>query len=479
MSDVKLHTDGIRAAQSQWASLTIDERCETLRAIGESFAGRAETIVARVCEETQKSQVDAWFADLIPNVDLFTYWTGEGKKYLREEKVGLSSLKFPGKIAKLRYEPKGIVGLITPWNYPVALPLRSLIPALLAGNAVLFKPSEVTPSTGDLLASIFNEYLPSGLLTVVHGAKDAGEAVVDASDHVIFIGSVETGRAVATRCAQALKTVSLELGGKDAALVLADCDLGRTAQGILWGAMSNSGQNCASIERVYVEEEVYQPFLETLTRLASGIKVHPVATQAQDQKVREHLDDAVKEGGSLVGTYPGPVLVTNAPEHAAIVQDETFGPVCVVASVPSAREGMRRANQSRYGLTTSIWTKSEKRAMELADEADTGVVSINNVALTGAMPFAPWSGRRASGAGVTNSHLAIREMVQPKFVLYDSNKDPEVWWFPATDQAISLARTTLAWLTAKPFSKIGKTFKVLGAMKERIRDQKKHLDKHS
>ena len=446
MSEIKLHTDGIRAAQSQWASLSIEDRCETLRAIGESFAGRAETIVARVCEETQKSQVDAWFADLIPNVDLFTYWTGEGKQYLRDEKVSLSSLKFPGKLAKLRYEPKGIVGLITPWNYPVALPLRSLIPALLAGNAVLFKPSEVTPSTGDLIASIFNEFLPSGLLTVVHGAKDAGEAVVDASDHVIFIGSVETGRIVATRCAQALKTVSLELGGKDAALVLADCDLPRTAQGILWGAMSNSGQNCASIERVYVEEEIYEPFLQALTKLAESVSVHPVATTAQDAKVRAHLDDAVQQGGMLIGSYPGPVLVTNVPEESTIVREETFGPVCVVTPVPSAREGMRRANKSQYGLTTSIWTKDEKRGMELSKEADTGVVSINNVALTGAMPFAPWSGRRASGAGVTNSHLAIREMVQPKFVLYDSNKDPEVWWFPATDQAISLARTTLAWL---------------------------------
>jgi acyl-CoA reductase-like NAD-dependent aldehyde dehydrogenase len=479
MSEPRLHTDGIRAAQSQWASLGIEERAETLRAIGDTFAGRAETLIARVCEETQKSQVDAWFADLIPNIDLFTYWAGPGKKHLREESVGLSSLKFPGKVAKLRYEPKGIVGLITPWNYPVALPLRSLIPALLAGNAVLFKPSEVTPSTGDLLASIFNEYLPTGLLTVVHGAKDAGEAVVDASDHVIFIGSVETGRSVATRCAQSLKTVSLELGGKDAALVLADCDIGRTAQGILWGAMSNSGQNCASIERVYVEEEVYQPFLDALTSLAQGVTVHPVATSTQNKKVESHLEDAVARGGKLIGTYPGPVLVTDVPEDAAIVQDETFGPVCVVSSVPSAREGIRRSNQSRYGLTTSIWTKNEKRAMELAEEADTGVVSINNVALTGAMPFAPWSGRRESGSGVTNSHLAIREMVQSKFILYDSNKDPEVWWFPATDQALELARTTVAWLTAKPFSKIGKTFKVLGAMKARIKDQKEHLKKHS
>lgn len=479
MSDVRLHTDGIRAAQSQWAALPIEERCDVLRAIGRSFAGRAETIVARVCEETRKSEVDAWFADLIPNVDLFTYWTGEGKKALKDEKVSLSSLKFPGKLARLSYEPKGIVGLITPWNYPVALPLRSLIPALLAGNAVLFKPSEVTPSTGDLLASIFNEFLPTGVLTVVHGAREEGEAVVDASDHVIFIGSVETGRSVATRCAQALKTVSLELGGKDAALVLADCDLERTAQGILWGAMSNSGQNCASIERVYVEDEIYETFVKTITQLSKGITVHPVATEMQDEKVKKHLADAVDSGASLIGSYPGPVWVTNADENALVVNDETFGPVCVIAAVSSARDGMRRANQGRYGLSTSIWTRNEKRAMQLAEEADTGVVSINNVALTAAMPFAPWSGRHHSGSGVTNSHLAIREMVQPKFVLYDSNSDPEVWWFPATDQALSLARTTLSWLTAKPLSKLGKTFAVLGAMKGRIREQKKHLKEHS
>lgn len=475
MSEVRLHTDGIRAAQSQWAALDIDDRAHILGHVSAAFSARAETLVARVCEETQKSPVDAWFADIVPNIDLFTYWTTAGKKHLRDEKVKLSSLKFPGKIASLRYEPKGIVGLITPWNYPLALPLRALLPALLAGNAVLFKPSEITPSTGDLLASIFNEHLPSGLLTVVHGTKEAGEAVIDASDHIVFIGSVETGRKVAVRCAEQLKSVSLELGGKDAAIVLEDCDLKRSAQGVLWGAMSNSGQNCAAIERVYVEAGIYEDFLRTLTQLAENIEVRPVATQAQDAKVRAHLQEATEQGATLHGSYPGAVILTDTPESAAVVTDETFGPVCVVTSVASAREGMRRANASRYGLTTSIWTQNETKGMALAKEADSGVVSINNVALTAAMPFAPWSGRGASGSGVTNSHLAVREMVHPKFVLYDSNPDPEVWWFPASDQAVELARTTLDWLIAKPLAKIGKTFKVLVAIKSRLKEQKEFV----
>jgi acyl-CoA reductase-like NAD-dependent aldehyde dehydrogenase len=464
-----------REAGAQWGQISIKDRADVLRAIGRDFAERATDVVNIVRLETSKSALDAWFADIIPNIDLFTYWTSKGPAFLADEKAPLSALKFPGKKGVLRWEPRGLVGLITPWNYPVALALRNLVPALLAGNAVLFKPSEVTPKSGDLVAEIFNKHLPAHVLTVVHGEAEAGQKVVDEADHVIFIGSVETGRKVGIRCAEQLKSVSLELGGKDAAVVLADCDLTRTAQGLVWGSMSNSGQNCAAVERIYAENAIYEPLLTEMKRLTSQIEVAPVTTATQDAKIKAQLADAEAKGATLHGTYPGPVLITDVPEDAQVVLEETFGPLVVIVPVTSGEEGMSKANKSIFGLTTSIWTEDQAKAAALTQQAESGVVTVNNVAVTAAMPFAPWSGRGASGHGVTNSQLAIREMSQPKFVLTDSNRDPEVWWYPATTQAIDLARDTLSWLVATPFKKIGATIKVLGGIKRRLKDQKSQL----
>jgi acyl-CoA reductase-like NAD-dependent aldehyde dehydrogenase len=462
----------LRGAQRAWATRSLDDRCEAVRALGEHFARRAEEVAATVVAETQKDPVDAWFSDVVPNLSLFSYWTGAGAKALDPEPAPISQLEFPKKKGYIAYEPVGIVGLITPWNYPAALALRTLVPALVAGNGVLMKPSEVTPRTGRLLAEIFaSGALPTGLVAVVDGAAEAGEAVIDASDHVVFIGSVATGRKVAARAAAQLKSVSLELGGKDAAIVLADCDFDRTVAGVFWGAMANSGQNCAAIERCFVETSIYPRFVAALADLARTTPIAPVATPAQDAVVRRHLDDAKARGAKLHGTYPGAVILEDVPADALIATEETFGPVLPVWSVASSEVALERANASVYGLGTSFWTRDTARAEALAKRATTGVVAINNVACTAAMPFAPWSGRRLSGHGVTNSHLALRELSRPKFVLVDKNAVPEVWWHPFDEQAVALARQSLGWLAATGMDKLGRTLSLLSAMKKRTAAQ--------
>ena len=467
----------IHAAQAAWGAQPLSRRGHYLKRIGKAFAQRAQAIVDTVALETRKNEGDAWFADVVPNLDLFSYWTGPGLAAIKPRTMPLSRLKFPKKRAKLSYEPRGIIGLISPWNYPVALPLRTLVPALMAGNAVLFKPSEVTPQTGELIAEIFNAVLPPGLVTVVQGSAEAGEAVIDQADHVVFIGSVATGRKVAMRCAEQLKEVSLELGGKDAAIVCADCHFERTLQGVFWGATSNSGQNCAAIERVYVERSLYPRFVDGLVRLAGQANVAPVATDAQDAIVKAHLQDALARGATAHGSYPGAVVLTDVPDDALVLNEETFGPLIPVIPVPSAGEGLRRANAVRFGLTTSIWTTNHNKGQRLATHATTGTVTVNNCSLTAAMPFAPWSGRGESGGGVTNSHLAILDMVHPKFTLFDANSDPEAWWYPMSHQASALARDSVAWLTAEGTAKIAQTVALLRAMKQRISEQSRWFNR--
>jgi acyl-CoA reductase-like NAD-dependent aldehyde dehydrogenase len=461
-----------RNAQLAWAARDLADRAAALRRIGRAFAAHADEVAETVVAETKKAGADAWFTDVVPNLDLFEWWAGEGRKAITPRPADISRIKFPGKRGRLLFEPKGVIGLITPWNYPSALILRTLVPALLAGNAVLLKPSEHTPKTGDLIARIFNAHLPPGLLQVVQGAGEAGAAVVDAADHTVFIGSLATGRKVAVQAASQLKTVSLELGGKDAAIVLADCDLERTAAGVLWGAMANSGQNCAAIERCYVEASIYPAFVAKLKALAATLDVAPLVTDTQREIVEDHLADAAARGASVHGALPGAVILTDVPADAKITTDETFGPVLPVWPVNDVEEAVARANDSDYGLTCSVWTTNLQRGEALATALHAGVVTINNTACTAAMPFAPWSGRKGSGHGATNSELAILELVQPKFVLVDGNDAPEVWWLPYTDDAVALAKQTVGWLTATGLDKLSRTLGVLQAMKKRVAGQK-------
>ena len=444
-----------KIAQGVWASISPQDRAAMLRRARTRFVERSAELVALLCRENGKPEGEAYTSEIIPNIGLFDYWLGEAPKLLQPTPVRLSPLEYPKKRGVITLEPRGVVGLIAPWNYPISLPLRSLIPALLAGNSVVFKPSEYAPRIGKEISALFDGILPEGALTLIQGGGELGAALIDHVDYVIFTGSVATGKKVAERAAQRLIPVALELGGKDAALVLEDADLERAAQGICWASFSNAGQNCSAVERVYVVASVAQTFVNRVTEIARELRlsqdVGPLVHAGQRAIVEAQLTQA-KEGGALIkhggqrgpgpGFYLQPTIVLlPQSDQLALEREETFGPVMPIRVVKDEAEAIQRANDSRYGLTASVWTRDLARGERVAAKLKVGVATINNHSFTAALPMAPWSGVKESGAGVTNSARAFEEMCRPKFTLIDASTDArELWWYPYNETLTEIGK---------------------------------------
>ncbi len=472
-----------REAQRGWAEKSVDERVKALLSVKDRVLDRAETITREVHTEIGKPEVEILLGEVLSSGDVVQYWCDAIEELLDEVEVELDKLSFPGKSGLIYKEPRGVIALITPWNMPVAIPLRTLIPALLAGNAVVLKPSEVSPRSGKLVHELFDGLVPEGLVGLVQGGKDAGAALASADvDLVVFTGSVAAGRKVAHACAERLIPCSLELGGKDAAIVLADADLDRAANGIVWGALTMSGQNCASVERVYVEKAVAKQLTDKIVAVVKGLAegdVGPLATATQRELVKKHVESAKEAGATvLVGGESGekgyafsPAVVEVGSDDSALMKDETFGPVIPIATVENVEEAITRANASRYGLTASVWTKKASRGAQLARRLRAGVVTINNHSFTGALPQAPWSGVGESGSGITNSPLALEHLTRPRFVLVDGNRSKrELWWYPYTGtiKTIALAFAVLRSRTSGIGAKIGAFFRLVGALPKRL-----------
>lgn len=487
MNDVDALVARARAAQGPWAALCIEKRVRALLPLKDRILERADAVARCVHEEVGKPEVEALLGEVLPSADVVAHWTETIADLIEPSEVALDGLAYPAKRGTLFREARGVVAVIMPWNFPVALPLRTIVPALLAGNAVVFKPSELTPRSAECLREMVEPLVPAGLFAIARGAGDAGAALCRADvDLVVFTGSAPVGRQVAHACADRLVPCALELGGKDAAIVLGDADLERAAQGVVWGAMMNAGQNCASIERVYVVRAVADAFLEKVrvrvAALRPGVDVGPLATDAQRATVERHLADARDRGAVVVAAASAPAVARAvAPtvvridsDDSALMRDETFGPVLPVAVVEDAAAAVERANASRYGLTASLWTRDMRAAHKLAHRLRAGVVTINNHGFTGALPAAPWSGQGETGWGVTGSPLALEALTRPRFVLEDRSRQArELWWFPYTPALTTIARSmaTLRCSTRGVFARAKSLLALLRAMWERAREQ--------
>ncbi len=472
-----------RHAQAHWATLPVAARAEALLAFRDRLAAAADEIVALLVRENGKPPVEAWFAEIVPDLELVTYWAKSAKRLLRPERVRLDPTKYPGKKAIVHAVPKGVVAVISAWNYPVALSLRAIVPALMAGNAVVYKPASEAVLVGRRLVELFAEVLPKDVLVPFYGPGALGSAILEARvDHLAFIGSVDVGRQVAALCGQHFTSCSLELGGKDAAIVCADADLHRAVEGVVWGAFTNGGQNCASIERLLVEEAIADRFLPALVARTQALRpctagpaaadVGPLRNAAQVAAVQAQVDDAVRHGAQvLCGGAPigpgfgfAPTILDHVQPSMAVWQDETFGPLLPVIRVRDVGEAVALANQNRYGLTNSLWTSDYTRARYLALTLKSGVVTVNNHAFSAAIPSLPWGGIGWTGTGSTNGPHGFREFVRPQLVLTDRTAGHEAWWYPYDALNLGLGKALAGFLSGK-----GGLLKVLGGMRKAAR----------
>lgn len=404
-----------RTAAAWWADLGFPERRRRLLTWSAWIWRNHRDLSGLIHAENGKPTADATLETAIA-LEHLRWAARNAERVLRPRRLS-TTLILANHSARLYHLPLGVVGVIGPWNYPIFTPMGSIAYALAAGNAVVYKPSEYSPAVGRWLVRSFasaNPDAPSGVLTLVTGNGRAGAALCAAGvDKIAFTGSTPTGRKVMEACARTLTPVTLECGGKDAVLVLADADLTLAARAVAWGAISNGGQTCAGVERVYVVESVRDRFVELLCAELDGVRpgsdegAHygPMTTAEQEAIVRGHVVDAVARGARIVhgladpgpGRFLPPVVLLDAPEDCLAIQDETFGPTVTVSTVADADEAVDRANASRFGLAAAVF--GTRGVHELARRLDVGAVTLNSVITFVGIPEVPMGGRRDSGFG--------------------------------------------------------------------------------
>ncbi len=420
-----------REAQSTWAAIGFNGRAEVLLAARDWMAANAERVVGTIVGETGRPADETQFAELSYGLSALEFWAKMAPRYLADEEIESASPFVRGRKLVVRYSPLGVIGVIGPWNYPLNNSFGDCIPALAAGNAVVLKPSEVTPLTSLLMAEMLVECdLPEGVFQVATGRGATGAALVDQVDMVMFTGSVETGKKVMAQAAQTLTPVSLELGGKDPMIVLADADLERAANAAVSYGMNNSGQVCISVERVYVEEPVYDEFLERVTGKVSGLRQGPpgetgsvdvgaIIFPPQIDLIEAHVGDAVAKGARVVtggsrvqdaaGLFFEPTVLADVDHTMRCMVEETFGPTLPVMRVGDAEEAVRLANDGPYGLQASVWTRDTERGEALARRVEAGVCCVNDAQVNYVALELPMGGWKASGLGSRHGPDGIRK----------------------------------------------------------------------
>ena len=430
--EIQSAVDRAHRAAAWWAELPAKDRRLRLLAWKSHITRYMARLAELVHTETGKPLADAQLEILLAIVHID--WAAKNaRKVLRPRKVR-SGLVAINQASTLEYQPLGVVGVIGPWNYPVFTPMGSIAYALAAGNAVVFKPSELTPAVGGWLVSSFAEVVPEQpVLQLITGAGATGDILARSKvNKIAFTGSASTARKVMAACAQNLTPMVAECGGKDAFVVGHDADLDAAADAAAWGALSNAGQTCIGVERVYVVDAVYHTFLEKLTERVAGLRpgedreadYGPMTMPGQIEVIEQHIADALSRGGRpIVGgmasvrrPFVGPVILADVPEESRAITDETFGPTVTVTKVADLAEAVRLANGGQYGLGATVFAGNKKRAMDAARALRSGVTAVNSVVAYLSVPALPFGGSGDSGFGRIHGADGLREFSQPKAI---------------------------------------------------------------
>lgn len=463
-AEISAAVERARAAQERWAVTPVAARLKVIRRFQSLLCEQKDAVAAVITRESGKPLAEALSTEVLVVLDAAQYLLKNIAEFLLPERVPHSNPVMKLKKGMLLREPYGVIGIISPWNYPFSLPSIQTLTALATGNAAVLKPSEFTPfSSLELQRLLRQAGLDDDLMQVVTGEGPAGGALVQANiGKMVFTGSVATGRKVAQSAAAKLLPVVLELGGKDPMIVLKDADVNVASSAAVWGAFMNSGQTCLSVERCYVHESIYQKFLDACVAKAGRLRqgpgestnaadLGPMIHERQLETVQRHVDDAIARGARLLlGGKPAtelgpnffqPTILADVTHEMDLMREETFGPVLPVCSFKSEDEAVTLANDSEFGLAASIWTRDKRRGEALAHRIHAGTVMVNDVVACFGISEAPHGGVKASGIGRTHGRYGLEEMVWPKYV--DSDRMPgmkKLWWYgygPAFQQQMS------------------------------------------
>jgi acyl-CoA reductase-like NAD-dependent aldehyde dehydrogenase len=437
--EIKQMVTRARSAQPAWEEAGFEQRGKVLRRAQKWMLDNADRVIEVVVSESGKTHEDAQLADLGYTVSALGFWAKEAPKYLADERVpSWNNPVAAGKKLVIRYAPVGVVGIIGPWNYPIANSFGDCIPALAAGNGVILKPSEVTPLSSLLMEEMMRECgLPADVFQVATGDGSTGAALIGHVDTVMFTGSSRTGQAVMKEAADALIPCYLELGGKDPMIVCADADIDRAANAAAFYSMNNGGQVCISVERAYVEAPVYDKFVaavaDNVRVLRQGapagigtVDIGAVTFPPQLEIIDGHVRDAVAKGAKVLvggqqrpgaGRFYEPTVLVDVDHSMKIMREETFGPTLPIMRVADAEEAVRLANDSTYGLQASVWTSDVKRGEELARRVEAGVVCVNDAQVNYTALNLPMGGWKASGLGTRHGAPGIRKYTKVQSLL--------------------------------------------------------------
>jgi acyl-CoA reductase-like NAD-dependent aldehyde dehydrogenase len=477
--------DKARIAFKTWSGLSFKERGAYISRAKDYIMANLDQICELISKENGKPLVEAITADVMPVLDLLEYFVKHSEELLATEKVSLGKWAFLNKSSYVEYLPLGVIGIISPWNFPFSIPMGQAVMALITGNTVVLKPSEHTPLIGLEIENIFKKVgLPEGVFNVVTGFGETGANLVDSGiNKIVFTGSVATGKRIMAAAAANLTPVVLELGGKDPMIVLSDVNLDNAVSGAVWGAFTNSGQVCASVERAYVHESIADEFIYEVTRktnllkqgigLNKDVELGPMISLDQLNIVSDHVEDARRRGAKILtggertedldGFFYKPTVLTRVDHSFKIVYEETFGPVLPIMTFKNEEEVIKMANDSKYGLTASIWTKDIEKAKKMASRIETGTVSINDCIATFALCTTPWGGGKESGMGRTHGKYGIKEFVEPRHIHVDNNYNMnKFWWYGYDENRLEMFRNMLKVLftgnKAAPLPKFLKNF---------------------